>query len=69
MPRVRGRVATSGDHPQDLRSTGEVKKKLQIKVPTLHLHKDLRRQRNAFFDVLCLLVELLAELVDGNASL
>lgn len=35
----------------------------------LHLHKNLGRQRNAFFDVLCPLIELLAKLVDGNTSL
>lgn len=35
----------------------------------MHLHIYLGGQRNAFFDVLCLLVELFAELVDGNASL
>lgn len=45
------------------------KNKLRIRVPTLYLHEDLGRQRNAFFDVLCLLVELLTELVDGNTSL
>lgn len=34
-----------------------------------HLHEDLGGQRDAFFDVLRLLVELFAELVDGDASL
>ena len=35
---------------------------------SIRLHKNLGRQRNAFFDVLGLLVELLTELVDGDAS-
>jgi hypothetical protein len=44
-------------------------KEIGMGVRTLHLHKNLRRQRNAFLDVLGLLVKLLAELVDRNASL
>ena len=60
------RVATPGDQLQGL---GRMRRKLGIRVSTPHLHKNLGRQRNAFFDVLGLLVELLTELVDGNASL
>lgn len=39
------------------------------KNETLHLHKNLCRQGDAFFDVLGLLVELFAELVDRDTSL
>lgn len=41
---------------------------LDSKCP-VRLHKDLGGQKDAFFDILHLLFELLAELVDRNASL
>lgn len=69
MPQVRSRVATPSDQLQDLGRRGRMRRKLGVSVPTPHLHKNLGGQRNAFFDVLCLFVELLTELVDGNASL